>query len=171
MRCLFFAFIVLCFSYHLSWTIISICYELMQVNVVDKILHELLQSGDSAQNYMQGSRRMKLDNRIHLDNKVQECKMPGIAFTQALQSHSKRSKKHMSMKQHKKHGSLDLPPELHKWAFPPLCKIVFDNPSISSVRFYSFHITSIWHLQFILVFPELFFTQLHLYHHVLNLFS
>lgn len=92
-----------------------------EVNVVDKILHELLQSGDSAQNYMQGSRRMKVDNRIHLDNIVQERKMSGIALAKALQSHSKRSKKHMSMKQHKKYGSLDLPQELHNFEmFKPM---------------------------------------------------
>ncbi|XP_024980588.1 uncharacterized protein LOC112517402 [Cynara cardunculus var. scolymus] len=92
-----------------------------EVNVIDKILHELLQSGDSAQNYMQGSRRMKMDNRIHLDNKVQECKMSGIALAKALQSHSKRSTKHMSMKQHKKYGSLDLPQELHNFEiFKPM---------------------------------------------------
>lgn len=86
----------------------------MQVNVVDKILDELLRSGDSAQNYIQGSRRMKIDNRIHLDNKVQERK---VSLATAFQSHSKRSKKHMSMKQHKKYGSLDLPQEFHKWVF------------------------------------------------------
>lgn len=83
----------------------------MQVNVVDKMLHELLQSGDVAQNYMQGSRRMKIDNRIQLDTLVQERNM---GLTKVLQSHSKRSKKHMSMKQHKKIGSLDLPQDLHK---------------------------------------------------------
>lgn len=89
-----------------------------EVNVVDKILHELLQSGDSAQNYMQGSRRMKIDNRVHLDNKVQERNMSGNALTK---SHSKRSKKHMSMKQHKKHGSLDLPQHLHNFEmFKPM---------------------------------------------------
>lgn len=85
---------------------------------MDKILHELLQSGDSAQNYMQGSRRMKIDNRVHLDNKIKDNKKSGIiTLTKALQSHSKRSKKHMSMKQHKKYGSLDLPQEQHKLVF------------------------------------------------------
>ncbi|KAI3705334.1 hypothetical protein L1987_75570 [Smallanthus sonchifolius] len=90
----------------------------VEVNVVDKMLLELLQSGDSAQNYMQGSRRMKIDNRIHLDNLVQERNMK---LTEVLQSHSKRSKKHMSMKQHKKIGSLDLPQDLHKFElFKPM---------------------------------------------------
>nr|XP_043631700.1 ribonuclease P protein subunit p29 [Erigeron canadensis]XP_043631701.1 ribonuclease P protein subunit p29 [Erigeron canadensis]XP_043631702.1 ribonuclease P protein subunit p29 [Erigeron canadensis]XP_043631703.1 ribonuclease P protein subunit p29 [Erigeron canadensis] len=92
-----------------------------EVNVVDKILHELLQSGDSAQNYVQGSRRMKIDNLVHLDNKVQKRNMSGMALADALRSHSKRSKKHMSMKQHKKHGSLDFPLELHNFEkFKPM---------------------------------------------------
>ncbi|KAC9313687.1 hypothetical protein E3N88_46004 [Mikania micrantha] len=90
----------------------------VEVNVVDKMLHELLQSGDSAQNYVQGSRRMKMDNRIRLDNKVTERKLD---LTKVLQSRSKRSKKHMSMKQHKKIGSLDLPQEFHKFElFKPM---------------------------------------------------
>ncbi|KAK9078641.1 hypothetical protein SSX86_002698 [Deinandra increscens subsp. villosa] len=90
----------------------------VEVNVVDKMLHELLQSGDSAQNYMQGSRKMKIDNRVRLDNIVQERSME---LTKVFQSHSKRSKKHMSMKQHKKIGSLDLPQDLHKFElFKPM---------------------------------------------------
>ncbi|XP_071707616.1 ribonuclease MRP protein subunit POP4 [Rutidosis leptorrhynchoides] len=69
---------------------------------------------------MQGTRRLKIDNRIHLDNKVQERNLSGIAI-EALQSHSKRSKKHMSMKQHKKCGSLDLPKDLCKFEkFKPM---------------------------------------------------
>ncbi|XP_076882008.1 ribonuclease MRP protein subunit POP4-like [Bidens hawaiensis] len=90
----------------------------LEVNVMDKMLHELLQNGDIAQNYMQGSRKMKIDNRINLDNKVQEHKME---LSKVLQSHSKRSKKHMSMKQHKKIGSLDLPQDHHKFEmFQPM---------------------------------------------------
>lgn len=89
-----------------------------EVNVVDRILHEILQSGDSAQNYMQGSRRMKIDNRVHLDNKVQERSM---SSSMALTKASKRSKKHMSMKQLKKLGSLDLPQELQNFEmFKPM---------------------------------------------------
>ncbi|CAH1442438.1 unnamed protein product [Lactuca virosa] len=94
----------------------------LQVNVVDKILHEVLERGDSAQNYIQGSRRMKIDNRVYLDNIVKISKISGnITLTKALQSHSKRSKKHMSMKQHKKYGSLDLPQDLHNFEmFKPM---------------------------------------------------
>lgn len=79
---------------------------------VDKVLHELLQKGDSAQKYMQGSRTMRLDDVILLDNYVPKRSTLAGARLRALRSHSKRSKTHMSMKQHKKCGSFDLPQDL-----------------------------------------------------------
>ncbi|KAL7170058.1 hypothetical protein ACSBR2_034995 [Camellia fascicularis] len=83
-------------------------------SIVNQVVHDLLQSGDSAQKYMQGSRSMKIDNWILLDNLVQGRGASRGARIRALKTHSKRSKKHMSMKQHKKCGTLDLPQELHK---------------------------------------------------------
>ncbi|KAL5098709.1 hypothetical protein RYX36_003036 [Vicia faba] len=88
---------------------------------VSGILHELLKKGDAAQKYMQGSRSMKIDNWILLDNYVQGRALSSSSQTRALQIHSKRSKKHLSMKQHKKHGSFDLPQEFHKFdIFKPM---------------------------------------------------
>lgn len=88
---------------------------------VSGILHELLQKGDAAQKYMQGSRSMRIDSYILLDNFVQGRTLSSSSQTRALQLHSKRSKKHMSMKQHKKHGSMDLPKEFHKFdIFKPM---------------------------------------------------
>ncbi|XP_048324651.2 ribonuclease MRP protein subunit POP4, partial [Ziziphus jujuba] len=88
-------------------------------NKVDKILHELLRNGDWARRYMQGSRSKKIDEWIHLDNCVQ-----GVSTgspVRALKIHSKSSKKHMSMKQHTKLGSFDLPPEHRRFDhFRPL---------------------------------------------------
>ncbi|KAG5090013.1 hypothetical protein JHK86_002625 [Glycine max] len=81
---------------------------------IDGILHELLQKGDAAQKYMQGSRNMKIDNWILLDNYVHGRVLSSGSQTRALQLHSKRSKKHMSMKRHKKYGSLELPQEFQK---------------------------------------------------------
>ncbi|XP_022842054.1 uncharacterized protein LOC111365751 [Olea europaea var. sylvestris] len=77
---------------------------------VDCILHQLFQHGDSTQKYMQGSKSMKIYNFILLDNFVPKS---GSSRTriQALQSRSKRSKKHMSLKQLKKCGSFNLPHE------------------------------------------------------------
>ncbi|XP_059646926.1 ribonuclease MRP protein subunit POP4 isoform X2 [Cornus florida] len=89
--------------------------------VVNQILHELLKNGDSAQKYTQGSRSMKIDNWILLDNFVQSHGAAFSARLRALQSHSKRSKKHMSMKQHKKCGSFDMPREIHNFdIFKPM---------------------------------------------------
>ncbi|KAJ7982698.1 Ribonuclease P protein subunit p29 [Quillaja saponaria] len=88
---------------------------------VDKVLHELLQKGDSAHKYMQGSRSMKIDNWILLDNYVQGRGVSSGSHNRALRIHSKRSKKHMSIKQHKKHGSFDLPQESKKFnTFKPM---------------------------------------------------
>jgi len=78
------------------------------------ILHDLLQHGDSAQKYMQGSKNVKVDNWILLDSVVQKSSIATGARSRALQRQSKRSKRHMSIRQHKKFGSFDLPQEYHK---------------------------------------------------------
>ncbi|XP_055812396.1 ribonuclease MRP protein subunit POP4-like [Solanum dulcamara] len=85
------------------------------------ILHDLLQHGDSAQKYMQGSKNVKVDNWILLDNVVQKSSIATGARSQALQRQSKRSKRHMSIKQHKKFGSFDFPQESHNYdIFKPM---------------------------------------------------
>ncbi|KAK7839175.1 ribonuclease p protein subunit p29 [Quercus suber] len=90
-------------------------------DMVDKILHELLQNGDTAQKYMQKSRKINIDHFVLLDNYVQGRGICTGSHIRALRMHSKRSKKHMSMKQHKKCGSFDLPQELHKYdVFRPM---------------------------------------------------
>ncbi|KAL3536308.1 hypothetical protein ACH5RR_004769 [Cinchona calisaya] len=89
--------------------------------VVDHLLHDLFQHGDSADKYMQGSRSIKIDNWILLDNFVQKSGMSADARSRALQSHCKRSKRHMSLKQHKKCGSFHLPQQLHDFElFKPM---------------------------------------------------
>lgn len=84
-------------------------------STVDKVLHGLFQNGDSAQKYLQGSRSMKIDNWILLDNYVQGRNPSTGSHIKTLQIHSKRSRKHMSMKQLKRSGSLDLPKNLQKF--------------------------------------------------------
>ncbi|KAG6643006.1 ribonuclease P protein subunit p29 isoform X2 [Carya illinoinensis] len=89
--------------------------------MADKILHELLQNGDAALKYIQGSRSIKMDNWILLDNFVQGRGVSTGSRIRALRTHSKRSKKHMSTKELKKCGSFDLPQELHKFdVFRPM---------------------------------------------------
>ncbi|PIN18476.1 Ribonuclease P [Handroanthus impetiginosus] len=88
---------------------------------VDRVLHELFQHGDSAQKYMQGSKSMKIEHTILLDNYVPKSGMSIGGHIRALQNGSKRSRKHMSMKQHKRSGSFDFPKEFHNFEiFKPM---------------------------------------------------
>ncbi|XP_058078411.1 ribonuclease MRP protein subunit POP4 isoform X2 [Magnolia sinica] len=90
-------------------------------SIGDKMVHELLQKGDSAQKYMQGSRGMKIDNWLLLDSFVQGRGASMGACLRSINSRSKRSKRHMSMQQHRKCGSLDLPHEFHNFnLFKPM---------------------------------------------------
>ncbi|KAK1392646.1 Ribonuclease P protein subunit p29 [Heracleum sosnowskyi] len=84
-------------------------------SIPDKILHELLRNGDAAQKYNQGSKSKKFDNWILLDNVDKGSGAYDRARIKALNKNSKRSKKHMSMKQHKKFGSLTLPDDSHNF--------------------------------------------------------
>ncbi|KAK6146976.1 hypothetical protein DH2020_017888 [Rehmannia glutinosa] len=82
---------------------------------VNRVLHELLQHGDAAQKYTQGSKNIKIENTILLDNYVPKSGMSSNGRIRALQNGSKRSKKHMSLKQHKRTGSFDLRKEFHNF--------------------------------------------------------
>ncbi|XP_073017483.1 ribonuclease MRP protein subunit POP4-like [Primulina eburnea] len=82
---------------------------------VDHILHDLFQHGDAAQKYIQGSKSMRIENTILLDNYVEKRGFSNHSHVQARQKCSKRSKKHMSLKQHKKKGTYDMPEEFHNF--------------------------------------------------------
>ncbi|XP_004137964.1 ribonuclease P protein subunit p29 [Cucumis sativus] len=78
--------------------------------VIDRIYHKLKTSG-----YVKRSKELKVDAYILLDNFVpKRAGMIGSRM-RALRSNSKRSKRHMSMKQHKKCGTLDLPSDCRKF--------------------------------------------------------
>ncbi|XP_042054222.1 uncharacterized protein LOC121798991 isoform X2 [Salvia splendens] len=81
---------------------------------VNGVLHELFQHGDSAKKYMQGSKNIKIENTILLDNFVQRSGSSNSGHMRAQQHGSKRSIKHMSLKQHKSIGTFDLPKAFHK---------------------------------------------------------
>ncbi|KAL3512148.1 hypothetical protein ACH5RR_024865 [Cinchona calisaya] len=71
--------------------------------------------------YMQGSKLIKIDNWILLDDFVRKSRISDAARSRALHPHSKRSKRHMSLKQHKRHGSFHLPQVLHNFElFKPM---------------------------------------------------
>lgn len=90
-------------------------------STTNRIMHELLQNGDASQKYMQGSRSLKIDNRLLLDSFVQGRALSTGARVRAIQSHSKRSKRHMSMRQHRKHGSFNLSNEFDNFdLFKPM---------------------------------------------------
>ncbi|KAJ4980111.1 hypothetical protein NE237_010891 [Protea cynaroides] len=92
-----------------------------RVSQVDRIMHELLLNGDLAQKYMQGSRSMKIDNWLLLDNLVQGRGVSVGPHIKALQNCPKRSKKHMSIRQHKQCSTFDLPQEFHNFdTFKPM---------------------------------------------------
>ncbi|KAL9239292.1 hypothetical protein vseg_013629 [Gypsophila vaccaria] len=83
-------------------------------SVVDKLIHELLRKGDSAHKFLQGSKSIKVDYHINLDNCYKKNSRTAASL-RALYANSKRSKKHMSMKQLKKIGLLDHPEESYKY--------------------------------------------------------
>ncbi|KAL1566093.1 ribonuclease P [Salvia divinorum] len=88
---------------------------------VNGILHELFRHGDSAQKYMQGSKNIKIKNTILLDNFVHKNGSSSSCHMRASQHGSKRSKKHMSLKQHKSIGTFDLLKEFHNFdIFKPM---------------------------------------------------
>ncbi|KAG7574722.1 Ribonuclease P/MRP subunit p29 [Arabidopsis suecica] len=88
--------------------------------IVDKVLHNLLRSGDSAQKYLQSTKSVKLDNYILLDNFVQS-RSSASGSKKASQKDSKRSKSRMSMKRLKKSGALHMPKDLQKFdLFKPM---------------------------------------------------
>ncbi|KAK6773936.1 hypothetical protein RDI58_029175 [Solanum bulbocastanum] len=69
----------------------------------------------------EGSKNVKVDKWILLDNVVQKSSIATGARSRALQRQSKRSKRHMSIKQHKKLGSFDLRQESHNYGiFKPM---------------------------------------------------
>ncbi|ESQ38937.1 hypothetical protein EUTSA_v10001741mg, partial [Eutrema salsugineum] len=92
--------------------------------IANRVLHNLLRSGDSAQKYLQGTKRKTLDkdNDIYilLDNFVQ-LRSSASGSKKATQQNSKRSKRRMSMKRLKKSGALDFPENLQKFdLFKPM---------------------------------------------------
>ncbi|CAL4926024.1 unnamed protein product [Urochloa decumbens] len=82
--------------------------------VVHNVIYDIIQKGGDSGKISKGSKRLKLEKGILLDNYVQRG---GLVDAQAksLLIHSKRSKQHMSLKQHKKCGSFDLDETFHKY--------------------------------------------------------
>ncbi|XP_072993166.1 ribonuclease MRP protein subunit POP4 isoform X2 [Typha latifolia] len=95
-------------------------------DVVHKVVHDIIQKGEEGGKFARGAKTLKMDNWVLLDNFVAKGDGLKDARSKALVSHSKRSRKHMSMKQHRKCGSFDLPKEFHKKKQLAECLITAD---------------------------------------------
>ncbi|XBJ03156.1 hypothetical protein VPH35_022384 [Triticum aestivum] len=82
--------------------------DLDSTDIVHNVVYDIIQKGGEAGRIAKGSKKLKLDRGILLDNYVQRGPILVDAQSQSLLTHSKRSKRHMSLKQHKKCGSFDL---------------------------------------------------------------
>lgn len=90
-------------------------------DIVNKVIYDLLQHGDEWNKFRRTSLKKKIDHSVLLDNFVPNVGVSMDAREKALQSHSKRSQKHMSLRQHRKCGSFDMPKEFHKFEiFKPM---------------------------------------------------
>ena len=82
--------------------------------VVHSVIYDIIQKGGDAGKITKGAKKLKLEKGILLDNYVQRGPRLVDAQARSLLIHSKRSKRHMSLKQHKKCGSFDLDDTFHK---------------------------------------------------------
>ncbi|KAG8068346.1 hypothetical protein GUJ93_ZPchr0005g16305 [Zizania palustris] len=82
--------------------------DLENMDVVHSVVYDIIQKGGDAGKIMKGAKKLKLEKGILLDNYVHRGPRLVDAQAKSLLIHSKRSKRHMSLKQHKKCGSFDL---------------------------------------------------------------
>ncbi|KAL6650738.1 hypothetical protein ACP70R_009663 [Stipagrostis hirtigluma subsp. patula] len=82
--------------------------DLDSTEVVHSVIYDIIQKGGEAAKITKGAKKLKLQKGILLDNYVQRGPRLVDAQAKSLLIHSKRSKKHMSLKQHKKCGLFDL---------------------------------------------------------------
>lgn len=83
-------------------------------DTVNKIVNDIVAKGDEASKYTRHGKSLKIDNLVFLDQLISKDNSLKDARLKALMSHSKRSRNHMSKRQHRKCGSFNLPSEFHK---------------------------------------------------------
>ncbi|TKW26779.1 hypothetical protein SEVIR_3G213500v4 [Setaria viridis] len=83
--------------------------------VVHSVIYDIIQKGGDSGKITKGAKKLKMEKGILLDNYVQRGPRLVDAQARSLLIHSKRSKQHMSLKQHKKCGSFDLDGTFHKY--------------------------------------------------------
>ncbi|XP_062179896.1 ribonuclease MRP protein subunit POP4-like [Phragmites australis] len=89
--------------------------ELDSTEVVRSVIYDIIQKGGDTGKITKGAKKLKLEKGILLDNYVRRGPRLVDAQARSLLIQSKRSKRHMSLKQHKKCGSFDLDGTFHKF--------------------------------------------------------
>lgn len=88
--------------------------DLDSTDLVQSVLYDIIQKGGAGK-ITKGAKKLKLEKGILLDNYVQRGPRLVDAQSRSLLIHSKRSKRHMSLKQHKKCGSFHLHDTFHRF--------------------------------------------------------
>ncbi|KAJ1686669.1 hypothetical protein LUZ63_018059 [Rhynchospora breviuscula] len=91
-------------------------------DAVEKVLVDILRNGDESGGFMSGVKKIKKENWVLLDNFIsKDDNSLANARAKSLRSHSKRSRNHMSMKQHRQCGSFNFLEEFHNFErFKPM---------------------------------------------------
>lgn len=94
---------------------------------MEKILIDIMRKGDEGGSCVNGAKKLKKENWVLLDNFLRkDDNSLAKARAKSLKSHSKRSKNHMSMKQHRQCGSFNFPKEFHKLAsYCHICLVMY----------------------------------------------
>ncbi|CAN6470920.1 unnamed protein product [Victoria cruziana] len=88
-----------------------------ELSGVQKIVNNLLENGDKAEHYRRGLLRTRMDHTLLLDTYVPQKGASIKSRRRLSQKRTKRSKHHMSLKQHRRCGSFDVPREFHNFDF------------------------------------------------------
>ncbi|KAJ3669047.1 hypothetical protein LUZ60_010997 [Juncus effusus] len=95
--------------------------ETSRKDSIERMMSDMIQKGEESSKFAKGSKTLKRENWVLLDNFIPKDDKLENAREKALKSHSKRSKIHMSTKQHKKCGSFNFPKEFHNFErFKPM---------------------------------------------------
>jgi ribonuclease P protein subunit POP4 len=90
-------------------------YAELSCSLRENLFQDGISKGGDSGKITKGAKKLKLEKGILLDNYVQRGPRLVDAQARSLLIHSKRSKHHMSLKQHKKCGSFDLDGAFHKY--------------------------------------------------------
>ncbi|KAJ1702119.1 hypothetical protein LUZ63_001898 [Rhynchospora breviuscula] len=91
-------------------------------DAVEKVLVDIMRKGDETGGFVSGVKKIKKENWVLLDNFIsKDDNSLANARSKSLMSHSKRSRSHMSMKQHRQCGSFIFSKEFHNFErFKPM---------------------------------------------------